>query len=353
MRLPSPGRIAAGAAVRLLSRRIPYVGWVLTAWDLYNLYQQLKQPYAKYGPGPGAGGWQLYFDCGGGSLGPYPISGWTSCQTNYLYTSIVTALGKTITTGGYTYASYFKSYTGGPSIWSCVVGQTWRRPVSTPTPPHPKHPRWINPRPLEEPVPVRMPRLDPALIPPMTFAPDPAPIPYKFVPHRPLPPGTSRGHDRVPSLRFHQRTPPPPGTKERKLKARAAAALALKGVHVLSEALDVLDAFWNALPKNVRMRYGNATPQKKAQVIYDNYSKINMSDLMFELLWNHYSDKYIGRQFGNLDQWGRNRNITWGPYGPGGPWSPSGNAAGDLIGQVKNAAKRAWDGGEDIFAGLT
>lgn len=366
VRLPSSGAVAKAAAVRLLSRRVPYLGWALQAVDLWNAHWQHRiAQLGAYGPRPDAR-WEVFRDCGAAAVGPWSRNGVSlGCGTNSMapwemeeglslgYTRAVVSFRSGWRTF---FLQYQQPLANGRIGFATGKGYFLPDRVNNTADPKPVVSPTARRRvlPLEDPL--AKPRTwipDPALIPPGVPSPEPAPPPHKAVPRRPLPPNSSRGHDGARRSVFHRRTPPPRGTKERKLRSRAAAALALKGVHVLSEALDVLDAFWNALPKDIRRRYGNATPQKKAQVIYDNYSQIDMSDLMFELLWNHYSDKYIGKLYGKLDQWGRNRNITWGPYGPGGPWSPSGKAAGELIGQVKNAAKRAWDGGEDIFAGLT
>ena len=203
-----------------------------------------------------------------------------------------------------------------------------------------------------------LPWVPPAVIKPLTWTPPMLPIPFTQVPKRPQDPlqGHESGHQPSPKpYTGHVRRPPPPGTKERKARVRSVAALAIKGVHVATEALDLLDAFWNALPKEIRKLAGKKpTPQEKAELVYKYAKDLDMSDLMFELLWNHYSDKVIGRTIGRIGE-------GQGFDGPLARLKTFETFSGDMIygkafaeaaGRVKERLKGRWDQGVDLFGGF-
>lgn len=346
--------MAAGAALRLVSRRVPYLGWALTAWDLWNLYQRNgKQPFARYG-GPDAR-WQKILDCGGGGIGPWASPFWAmSC--GLAFQSDATHQGgfnPGYARGVYSgqsgwFAGYWKSaqknFFGN---WEVEAGADYflRDRVNNVADPQPHpHPQSRgNTLPVGDPFAQRLPAVDPMLLMPQSFAPDPAPIPWKAIPEVPTLPPSERGHDSRPRPRYrHRRTPPRRNERERKTKVRSAAALALKGVHHLGEALDLLDALWNALPKEIRAKYGkNPSPQERGEALWDHWDELDMSDLMFELLWNHYGDKVWGRAFAGADQFGNREGVKWGPHGQGD--------AGAGIGATKKLLKEWWNNGIDVF----
>lgn len=70
----------------------------------------------------------------------------------------------------------------------------------------------------------------------------------------------------------HQYRPPPKGTKERKVKT--TMDVALRVASAATEAVDVIDAVYYALPAHMRVK--NATPQTKLLLIYRNVNSLDL-----------------------------------------------------------------------------
>ena len=167
--------------------------------------------------------------------------------------------------------------------------QTWIKPYGNYGLPQSQH--WYE----VQKVPQRVWVPSPEVLPVVGPTPDIVPPPFHVVPMlgpSPYPQGRQVGPSPKPRPQYdHERKPPPRGTKERKSRVRSAAAAVLKASHAAGEWVDNVDALWNALPKEVQKKYGkNAPPQVKAKAVYENIDKLDMSDAVFELAWNHYSD---------------------------------------------------------------
>jgi len=178
-------------------------------------------------------------------------------------------------------------------------------------------------------------QLAPQLLPIQNYAPHPVSMPYraivparKLYPYmpgapyfeRPLSPAPSPRPSRpsevpleeprsefppraVPLARGHMRRPPIRG-REKEVKVRqSAAVLALKAaVGVTTEALEVLDVLYKALPSAKKPRFNgtryawkNPPPQVKARAVYDNFSSIDAPKAIMGHLQNQIEDILIGR----------------------------------------------------------
>ncbi len=101
--------------------------------------------------------------------------------------------------------------------------------------------------------------------------------------------------------------PPPARTKEVKGKAGKLAAEMFNVLDKLSEAAEVVDSFYQALPKDVRKRwnrperpgdqmgqYGAEGADWKLQALYHNWEKVNMNEAIKNVLANQLEDKLYG-----------------------------------------------------------
>lgn len=341
--------------VRAGLKFVPYLGAALTAWELWQLWKQLPSPGFGNRLNPDFTGYNLVYNCQG--VVHYAVSvGHSSCaQSNLvvnpnLMTPRVNIAGRPSIVYGW---AAIEPRPGVPGQFISDPAARWERAVVAGNPvlgykrvPVP------GTNPFAEPGTDLMPWVPPAVIPPGVYpVPEMEPKPPWV---RDPTPETSGGYSPPVNVNepvrdpdappFTPREPTPPKTKERKSRVRAAGAALLRANHTLSEARDLLDAAWNSLPKKYQREAGKKpTPQEKAATLYKHWDKVDLSDLFFELLWNHFSDKIVGRKYGELDKWGRDNGITWGPHG-----QPD---SGTALGVVKKQLKARWDEGVDVFEG--
>lgn len=190
--------------------------------------------------------------------------------------------------------------------------------------------------PLE--LPQIMPQIDPHSIKPETFTPDPKPVPYSVVPSlrenpyrdpveqsqrgptpEPNVPGITPGVPGVPPIfppvrpggpvKVHppgtatDRRPPHRGEKERKLILSLAPGHPVaRGLGYATEGLDLIEAFYDALPEKIRQREwardGFTTPQDKLRVLYEQWDKLPpdyWKDVLNNIIQNEVEDQIIGR----------------------------------------------------------
>lgn len=360
--LPKPPKLPAPKAAlarklgfriagKVATRFIPIVGWGLLAYDLYKGLQWLREQ-----TNTGTAGWTTgYGPCGNIAVGPSAVTQ-STCNFNGVYarasfaaglaakhqvisgvapnrTFRVTYFDVDTTPLNVSFASHRSRYraTIHESVWD---GSTYPYQQTDNT--------WA--RPAHDPFARPIPYLPPNMLPIGQPSPLVGPMPYRAIPHQPQNQFYESGPRNVPRPQPRpERKRPGPRVKERKSRTRVAAAVIQKMGHTATEALDVLQAFYNALPRSVRKKLGsNPSPQEMAKAVYDNYEQIDMSDLLFELLWNHFGDQVIGRLGGNMDRVGNDRGVKWGPYGQGDP--------GPLMGAAKKWLKQEWSNGVDHFS---
>lgn len=117
----------------------------------------------------------------------------------------------------------------------------------------------------------------------------------------------------------HMRTPPPRGTKEKKVRAEGlglgvAIAKALDG---LSEASEVVDAIYESLPDDVKRRWGKGRKERdfdqmgqygidgadwKLEALWHNWHKINAPEAVKNILYNELEDRLYGRAYAAKDK---------------------------------------------------
>lgn len=165
----------------------------------------------------------------------------------------------------------------------------------------------------------------------------------------PTPKGPPPVNTRV-KFRPHIGVPPGRKQREQKHRLRSVAALGLKGVHFLSEGMDLVEAFWNAIP--YELRTPKANPAQQLQDIFKNWQHIDPQVLVFELLWNHYSDKIVGAGvYGGMDSWRRQWNIDFDAASIGGPGTdmPYEEALQAAVAAAKKQLRAIWDTGTNPF----
>lgn len=130
----------------------------------------------------------------------------------------------------------------------------------------------------------------------------------------------------------HVRRPPVKGEKERKPGRDVKRAID-PIVGPITEAVDAIDAVYDALPWSVRKqvyrkcRAGGGqprecmTPQKKLKVIYDNAHRLDMAKVVENLAKNHLEDRVIGELSRRADKNLRDRgwHDTFGRGPTSGP----------------------------------
>ncbi len=100
------------------------------------------------------------------------------------------------------------------------------------------------------------------------------------------------GDTRLAASGGHKLEPPGKNTKERKAKLLAGSVGIKRGLNIITESVDVLEAIFWALPAN--RRWGAYTPQEKLKRIYLYYDEIDMSDAILNLLYNEVQDRIVG-----------------------------------------------------------
>lgn len=189
------------------------------------------------------------------------------------------------------------------------------------------------------PVPAVNPALDPFANPIGQPAPAPQPLPWWMLPYRkpnpwyrdqsergnePVRPPVDTSHDPIvfgepyPGPRPVTPTkpqPPGPGEKEAKGKWGGAGAPRLMrrardAGYSVTEALDALDAIWQALPRKYRTK--GATPQQKVADLWKNWKALNVNKAILNLISNHLLDAVIGRTNAAVMHYGNQHGLFWG-----------------------------------------
>lgn len=102
----------------------------------------------------------------------------------------------------------------------------------------------------------------------------------------------------------HLEFPEPAGGKEKKNETARALGQAVGAfMDVTSESKEVIDILYESLPKYVKIKSGaGGNPFLRAQAIFNNMGKLNLSEAIPDLIWNHFSDKVTGRAFGAVSK---------------------------------------------------
>jgi len=92
---------------------------------------------------------------------------------------------------------------------------------------------------------------------------------------------------------IHARKRPPSGVKERKVRINLRGALGVVGL--VTESLDWLNALYDALPDEYKVKGKRSNQIERGQAVFDHFDKIDIAKAIQNLLINHIEDKVIGK----------------------------------------------------------
>lgn len=376
------------SGLRPYARFAGALGWLLIAYDLYELYQQLSalrrvengqwttegtpcfSSNGLFGPNNGTNGANcgiptgitrsVLFRYGGpvfhaASGQYYYYAGHLAGTPTWNATNVTGARGPytrcfvgPVSRPLFPWENPFPDFMLPPFVvpWAPItlpIGVPTPRPVPTPYPflPRlPQHDPWSDPHESPtrrySPTPAR-PRTKPnPFVPYAPSVPDVAPVPGVGI-AVPTAPGAAASAA-APSASatprgFRPRRPPRnPREKERKYRGGAATVnsimKAVAGVaYGATEVADAIDAIWDALPARVRAqysRYGEPSNKWKAIAIYRNLNSLNVSEAMQNLVVNQIVDAVVGRVAGRANREATRRGI----HGLGANFRPQPNIGG-------------------------
>lgn len=112
------------------------------------------------------------------------------------------------------------------------------------------------------------------------------------------------------------RTQPKPGEKERKVRSNVPGLFQIlrrmrDAAYATTEGLDMLDAFYEALPKQYQV--AKPRPQDKAKMLYRHWEKVDLNQALLNLIQNHVEDALVGRLSRDAQREATRRGIILGP----------------------------------------
>ena len=316
-----------GRYLRLLRpafRFIPWLGWALTAYELWQYFQQQGDDLAD-------GGWHQCCNVPSGSTidaykhltsisvgsapypncqyvglcgtsGQVPSGAWPSAIPEFVHPGTGSAYrAQALYLGFYNPAGTRMTYVEGYKRFVHITG-TPDVPVEWPE---------IDPTDRPMPVPITLPDILPPWVDPLRPPGRPQPEPWAPPVRRPpelrppadRPETSDRGHTDPGSPPapepWTRPSRPPPGTRERKVIARDRAARRFLGwlTSTASEAGDLLDSLYDALPERYQVDEERPNTQEKLAALYANWQHVDMAEA-FENIWsNEVEDRYLGEFF--------------------------------------------------------
>lgn len=185
----------------------------------------------------------------------------------------------------------------------------------SPISPNPNFFRWVNPTPQPVQTPLVRSQPEPGQVPQSATV-----ITARIGEVAPAPAPRS-----IPRTRSE---PPGPKEKQRKSDARRGIAAVFAGLDLISESAEVVDAFYQALPKDVRDKwdrgerpgdqmgqYGIDGADWKLQALWHNYHKLDLEQAIKNVLVNELEDRLYGAAFGARDNLVRGKYLNGGRYG--------------------------------------
>lgn len=350
-RSPSAVRMAA----RVLPRSVrlnPAARGLGLAWDVADLYGDMSSLVAvALNPGSPQGwdlhGWDLRWEC---TAGPYPPTRRLDANTENASPNLACLGNQTVANSlawGSPVTTARRKLTG---LWGPTPTQQnglkaivcFTRPGTGPTQ-QPEYRPAVAPSAIFAPIPNQTweETLDPFKVPIGQFVGNPKPLPWVLVPKWSQTPhmaeqsfrgtdGRRRSHA-TPLWRYgtvvrpgrrkavpkgpHVSRPPGKGEKEQKRQPPKALARAFGIATGATEAIDLIDAFYEALPKEYRLkkkpsraddRWGyrisrEPTPQEKLLQLYIHWDKVDFEAAMINVVKNHLIDGVIGTISGGAD----------------------------------------------------
>lgn len=349
-------RAFAGIAAKSLLRFVPLINTALFVWDLYELWMmfQAKQdvPFSFSGAGwvrdsscntygGGAAVGHMGWTCINGLAVEFPTTFASRDGNPYWYqsgqwrASFRKADTETLSTGNIRFAigdAYHYNTTNPVMPPATVVYPHVVPPKVVPNPlvrPDPYYDPALPPTPGMPVMPSAPPTIDPFGWPLNAPAPMPRALPWRLLPYlRPNPwrspsEQTIRGSGmpnkpprdlpvEFPTIIINPDgsiSPGPvpkakrvkPKEKERKMKMSAGARFVLGVVNESTEAVDALDAFYKALPRERKKRYKdtkliarNVSVHEKADLVYRHFDEVNLPEALKNLVANQIEDAIYG-----------------------------------------------------------
>lgn len=310
---PAFGRRSGGGIARRAFRVHPAARVALWAWENLEPPQHINyHPEVEYWPP----GWILEHTCP--SQGGPIMRGDANAAPQFAWCNewVVGPTG-TINPGAINvYVWEYRSwYDPGHNYWNAVEIERWWRNTATENPtfsPEGWGELGYDTKTAENPA------WNPETLFPQQPQPQPQAVPYTALPHRPAHPQVTTvtsggGSPRLPTYVY--RSPPGKRQKERKLQTNLPGiVLAIQKLgHGVTEALDAIDAIFDALPK--ARQKGATTPQAKLMRIYRYFDEIDMNAAMLNLIANHVSDAVLGRVSGGAQKYATEHGVTLGRTG--------------------------------------
>lgn len=122
-------------------------------------------------------------------------------------------------------------------------------------------------------------------------------------------------------------TPPGPRTKEKKARLGPAAMRAVNEAWGATEAADLIDALFDALPEDIQKTVNKsgrvsqsgwnpglafATPIDKGRHVFLNMDKLDIPEAIGNIIKNHFTDAVLGKIFGGAGKALTKQGITHG-----------------------------------------
>lgn len=320
--------LARKAAFRMALRMIPYLGLALTAWELYQwLNKNWDYLFSIPADGPPAG-YEKIVDCGTPTGPPWGWS-WIGYPCGLGTTSYPPRLDPEWDTSasGTKFPDINYWWFEEPNIYGRIGVREYWQYKGDPNAPV------IPPRPLVMPYfpTVTMPWEDPV---PFQWQdlpiPDPVRDPWpRYDPvNNPNPGGYDppTGRIDVPKegTRPQYAQAPTGGTKERKVRANAAQrSLLAHALSAYSEAGDLVDALYKALPKNLQSDDDKNIAQKINR-LYKHWDAVKMDEAMTNIVRDQVTDPKFAKQFQKMQEalaeYGFRLPGPRGAGGTSGPW---------------------------------
>lgn len=345
--------------LRIGGRLVPYLSALILAYELYRFWQ-----YAKGSEGYDMTGWTHVCGSGGGGTLVGFAQPCGTINANMSLSNYNAKLGKLSGFPSQRYAYFWEDVHPHPvfpnSIMVVSQNDVWRNDAvyDPPVPPYRISPSVIPPAvPNVSP----LPSIDPAFLPIGEPVSHPAPIPYRLLPRMRPNPWRHHAYQRtagnyppdstldpyfpfaptIPSTSLPFVTPPVvvepvSGTasyraypmtvareqhkldrarrneREKKIKMQGSLGV-LALLNAASEAVDLVDCIYDAIPRKYRPRYGNTrfvlrhpTPQQKVLAIYQHFDKIDIPKALGNVVSNEIEDRIFGK-LGNLS-----KNVSHG-----------------------------------------
>lgn len=304
-RPPSPRTTVKKGLGRTILKRVPYIGYALTLYELYD-YMRTLNTYPDDYLDPGI--WSLLFQCSqpvGGNGSPHHVAsynGQSVCTLNQGLGSHI--WGEPWTTSAqYIIRLIPYDIPGGERG---QIYQTWGRPK----PPTLAEVPQVVPGSKTLPAPdgVPMPPVLPPALQPVVNPFNPVTVPFTVVPHIPTNTGWPQGRtsgNTAPGTGVQPLAPPngqPPGPGTRERKVRVARAI-YQVINFATESVDWVNAFYFALPREYWSRYDSVAD--KARKVYEHYDELDSNRLFENIIYMELQDRAIGMLSPSQRRWAR------------------------------------------------